>query len=171
MFLLTMTAAAAMAVDLQDCKVEDAVYQQRGGSSITATFIPVNSGPLWPANLALKMHVGATGRSYWWLPWSGGSNGRQNLASTTDVTAAGWRPPAAEAAGARPLGDVGYFGMDASYNILGEMPRRGGLAPAHFHVPDLRSALWNRTPPDRRDAESGQFFDLVSCGNTGAKAR
>lgn len=162
MVLLAMAAAAAMAMDLQTCKVEDAVYRQRG-SSISATFIPVNSGPDWPASLALKMHVGDSGRSYWWLPFSGGSNGRQHLASTTDVTAPGWRPPSGEDGRARPLGDVGYVAMDASYNITGAPLQRGGLAPAHFHIPDLRSALWYRTPPDRRDGESGQFFDLVSC--------
>lgn len=155
--------AAAMAAQLDSCKVEDAVYQQRQAPSITARFIPVEPSAEWPSGLAMKMHFGDSGRTYWWLPWNGGSNGRQNLASTTDVTAPGWKAPHPEDQRGRPLGDVGYMGMDAAYNILAVGLRRGGQAPAHFLVPDLRAALWYRTDPSRRDADSGQLFDLVAC--------
>jgi hypothetical protein len=160
MFVVMM---AAMAANLESCKVEDAVYQQRSAPSITASFRQVESSSEWPSGVALKMHFGESGRTYWWLPWNGGSNGKQNLASTTDVTAVGWKLPGVEDVKGRPLGDVSYMGMDAKYNIIHAVPKRGELAPAHFHVPDLSQALWYRTPPDKRDANSGQFFDLVSC--------
>jgi hypothetical protein len=165
---MILLAMAAMAVELQQCKVEDAVYRQRG-SAITAEFLAVDTGPEWPANLALKLHVGDSGRDYWWLPWNGGSNGTPHLASTTAVTAPGWQPPRVEAR--RPLGDVGYIGMDEAYNVLDGAPRKSAQAPAHFHIPDLRNALWYSTPPDKRDASSGQFFDLVGCKGGPAKAR
>ena len=161
---------AAMAANPGTCKVEDAVYQQRSATSISARFVPVDPSADWPSGLAMKMHFGDSGRSYWWLPWNGGSNGRQHLASTTDVTAPGWKAPSPENGSQRPLGDVGYIGMDASYNVIKAVPRRGEIAPAHFHVPDLREALWYRTPPDRRDADTGQFFDLVDCTSGKANA-
>lgn len=169
MFVVMM---AAMAANLGSCKVEDAVYQQRSAPSITAAFMAVESTPEWPSGVALKMHFGATGRTYWWLPWNGGTNGQQNLASTTDVTAAGWKVPFLADGGPRPLGDVSFLGMDAQYNVLNAAPRRGELAPAHFLIPDLRQALWYRTPPNERDGDARQFFDLVSCsGSAKEKAR
>jgi hypothetical protein len=87
------------------CKIENARYQQRFTPSITARFRDVESGTEWPSKVALLIHTGNTNRSYWWLPWAGGSDGQQNLASTTDVIAPGWRPPASDG-GPRPLGDV-----------------------------------------------------------------
>jgi hypothetical protein len=53
--------------------------------------------------------------------------------------------------------------MNAAYDILGDLPRREGPAPAHFFIPNLREALWYRTPADKRDSDVHQFFDLVSC--------
>lgn len=169
MLELVMVAAAA---SLGSCKVEDAVYQQRSAPSISARFLTVASGPDWPSGLVLQMHFGKSGRTYWWLPWNGGTNGQQNLASTTDVTAPGWKPPHPEDGRARPLGDVSYIGMDAQYNVMQAVPRRGDLAPAHFLVPDLSQALWYRTPPDARDRDARQFFDLASCSDkAGEEAR
>lgn len=163
MFVVVM---AAMAANLGSCKVENAVYQQRSSApSITASFMAVASAPEWPSGVALRIHFGNTGRTYWWLPWNGGTNGQQNLASTTDVTAPDWKLPSVEA-GPRPLGDVSYLGMDAQYNVLQSVPKRGEPAPAHFLIPDLRSALWYRTAPDQRDGDARQFFDLVGCNGS-----
>lgn len=144
------------------CKIENARYQQRFAPSITARFQDVKTGTDWPSNIALLIHFKSTNRNYWWLPWAGGSDEKQNLASTTDVTAAGWRPPSPDG-GPRPLGDVDYMAMNAAYDVLVDMPQRGGPAPAHFFIHDLREALWYRTPSDQRDADARQFFDLVSC--------
>ena len=144
------------------CKIENARYQQRFAPSITARFQDVESGRDWPSKVALLIHIDSTNHSYWWLPWAGGSDGEQNLASTTDVTAPGWHPPSLDD-GPRPLGNVNYMAMNAAYDVLGSMPQRGGPAPAHFFIHDLREALWYRTPSDERDGDSHQFFDLVSC--------
>src|SRR3569833_1194366 len=92
------------------CRIEDARYQQRFAPAITARFQDVNSGRDWPAHVALLIHVGTTNRSYWWLPFNGGTNGEQNLASTTDVTAPGWTVPSPDDGRQRPLGDVSYLG-------------------------------------------------------------
>ena len=146
------------------CKIENARYQQRFAPSITAKFRDVESGPDWPSKVALLIHIGKTNRSYWWLPWAGGTNGEQNLASTTDVTATGWKPPSPDG-GPRPFGDVNYLAMNAAYDVLSVMPQRGGPAPAHFFIHDLGEALWYRTPPDKRDSNAHQFFDLVSCSS------
>jgi len=157
---LMMVAAVA---SLATCKVENAVYAQRTAPGLTARFVAADTGPFWPSGLALRMHVEATDRTYWWLPWNGGSGGQNHLASTSDVTAPDWAAPGPDDAGQRPLGDVRYIGVDASYRLLPAVPRRGEVAPAHFLIPDLREALWYRTPPDARDSEAGQFFDLVAC--------
>ncbi len=50
-------------------------------------------GPDWPSHVALGVHYEGSGATFWWLPWNGGSNGLQNIASTEDVTVKGWRPP------------------------------------------------------------------------------
>jgi len=156
-------AAVAAAAGGPACRIEDARYRQRFAPAITARFQDVNSGPDWPSHVALLIHVATTNHSYWWLPWAGGSNGEQNLASTTDVTAPGWTAPSADDGRQRPLGNVNYLAMNAAYDVLQDMPIRGGPAPAHFFIHDLREALWYRTPPDRRDGAARQFFDLVGC--------
>lgn len=121
---------------------------------------PGSARRTFPYNLACH----ATSPCGIW-PWNGGTNGQQNLASTTDVTAPDWKLPSVEA-GPRPLGDVSYLGMDAQYNVLQSVPKRGEPAPAHFLIPDLRSALWYRTAPDQRDGDARQFFDLVGCNGS-----
>lgn len=164
MFLSLITVLAA---GLGPCKVENAVYEQRSASSITAEFVAIDSGPDWPSNLAMKMYFGGSNRTYWWLPWNGGTSGQQHLASTWDVTSPTWQAPSPDPSSdimkQRPLGDVSYIGMDASYNVIQGVPRRGELAPAHFFIPDLREALWYRTASDARDSDARQLFDLVGC--------
>ena len=140
------------------CKVENAQYQQRTAPSITARFQDVDSGSDWPEHIALPINIGASNRDYWWLPWNGGSNGEQNLASTTDVIAPGWNAPSPDDGRQRPLGDVSFLRMDADYNVLASVPYRGGKAPAHFFIHDLGEGLWYRTPSDKRDASARQFF-------------
>lgn len=75
------------------CSAEHAHYALRHDPSVTAAFRAVPAYDDWPAGLALGLRIARTGKSYWWLPWNGGTDGRQNIASTTDVTAEGWRPP------------------------------------------------------------------------------
>ena len=145
------------------CTVENAHYRQRSAPSITARFQDVESGPDWPSRLALEMRFGDSGRSYWWLPMNGGSNGEPFLASTSDVTSPDWQAPSPDDRRDRPLGDVHFIATDASYQILSSAPAKGGPAPAHFLIPDLREARWSRTPPDKREGDARQFFDLTGC--------
>ncbi|MBV9549400.1 MAG: hypothetical protein JO256_06965 [Alphaproteobacteria bacterium] len=145
------------------CKIENARYQQRFAPDITARFQDVESGRDWPTKVALLIHIGKTNRNYWWLPYPGGSNGEQYLASTTDVMAPGWVAPSPDDGRQRPLGDVSYLGMNSKYDVLNDMPYKGRAAPAHFFIHDLGEALWYRTPSDKRDGNTRQFFDLVSC--------
>lgn len=146
------------------CTIEHAHYQLRTQPTVTADFLDKNTGPDWPSNLVMRLRIGATGRTYWWLPWNGGTNGQQNLASTTDASAPRWRPPNPDG-GPRPLGDVQFIATSAKYDLWDHVPVRGGPAPAHFLIPNLREALWYRTPSDARDGTVREFFDLVRCGD------
>ena len=74
-------------VAASQCKIEDAHYALRTQPSVTADFQDRNTGPDWPANLVMRLHLEPSGRTYWWVPWNGGTNGQQNLASTTDASA------------------------------------------------------------------------------------
>jgi len=122
---------ALAAASLIQCPVERAHYALRHDPNVTAHFRTVDSGPGWPSGLALAVHHKDTGQTFWWLPWDGGTDGMQNVASTEDVTKRNWRPPDPDG-GPRPYGDRQYFGTDAAYNVLSNGLRRGTLAPAHM---------------------------------------
>jgi hypothetical protein len=159
--VLLLLAAFAPAPALS-CPIEDARYALRTQPSVTAEFRDAETGPDWPGGLVMRLHIGASGRTYWWVPWHSGSSDGEHLASTTDATAPGWRPPNPDD-GPRPVGDVDFIAVDEHYNLWNHVPVRGGPAPAHFLIPDLREALWYRTPGDARDGTARQFFDLVRC--------
>ena len=142
----------------------------RTAPEITARFQDVSTGRAadgiddWPSHLAFRIHLARSGRSYWFLPWPGGTDDLQHLASTTDVDAPGWRPPSPDG-GPRPLGDIDYIATDAQYRVIDGIPQRGGIAPAHILLPNLGDHLWHQSPiVEPRDAAPKQFFDLVSCG-------
>ena len=161
MFFVSLLALASAATST--CPIEKAHYALRSQPSVTAEFRDVPTDQDWPAGLAMRLHIGASGRTYWWVPWNGGTSGGEHLASTTDVTQPGWRPPSPDD-GPRPLGDVDFIATDAAYSLWNHVPVRGGPAPAHFLIPNLSQALWRGTPGDARDGTARQFFDLVSCG-------
>jgi hypothetical protein len=144
------------------CEIEHARYALRTMPAVTARFDPVPGDADWREGIALRIDFAATGRSYWWLPWNGGTDGRQHLASAPDPATPGWAPMAK-----RPLGDVDFLATGADYALLERVPRRGDIAPAHFLIPDLREAMWYRTPQDKREGTAKQFFDLVSCDRAG----
>lgn len=159
MFALAILALAASI----ECKVEDAQYALRHTPAITATFRPVDSGRDWPAKVALAVHFGETDRTYWWLPWNGGTDDRQNVASTTDVTLPDWKPPSPDG-GPRPLGDMEYIGTNAYYDVIDDIPRRGGIAPAHMLFTSLGDKTWHWSTA-QRDSAPKQFFDLIGCAS------
>src|SRR3712207_9425205 len=117
-----LTFAAAVAVE---CRAENAHYALRHDPAVSAYFRKVDSGPAWPSGLALAVHSRKSGRTSWWLPWNGGTDNLQNVASTTPVTAPGWRPPSPDG-GPRPYGDRQLLSMDAAYNIMRSEARRVG---------------------------------------------
>lgn len=156
--MLSLLALAAASTTI--CPVEGARYVLRGHSEITAIFRAVESGSEWPSRLALIIHSSRTGKTTWWVPWQGGTDGRTNIASTTDVTRKDWRPPDPDG-GPRPLGDRQLLTTDKFYNILKAVPRRGVPAPAHMLNPDAGSSR-DEVFPER------QFFDLVGCPKSGS---
>lgn len=154
--LILLAAAAALS-----CKVEAARYALRTAPQVTAEFHDVASGPDWPSGVAFAIHLGADGRTQWFLPWAGGTDGLQHLASTTEVTRPGWSPPSPDG-GPRPLGDLDYIATDAAYAVLDDIPRRGAAAPAHILLPELDDRL-RRDPSGPRTGAPTQFFDLTGC--------
>lgn len=154
--LLVLASAAS-----QPCTIEHAHYALRTQPSVTADFLDRNTGREWPSNLVMRLHIGATGRTYWWIPGNGGTNGQQNLASITDVMRPGWQPPDPDG-GRRPHGNADFILTDAHYNVWDHVPVRGGPAPAHFFISWLSDGLWHSST-DKRDSVARQFFDLVSC--------
>lgn len=155
--------ALLAAVGSLSCPVERAQYALRTAADYTASFVAVDGGQDWPSGVALKLHSDVTHKTYWFLPWNGGTDGRQHLASTTNVEAPDWKPPSPDG-GPRPLGDLDYFGLDASYAVLDHVPRLHETAPAHILLPTLGEALWYGDPADdHRERPVTQFFDLTSC--------
>ena len=137
------------------CPTQNAHYVLRHTPEISARFRPVDSGPNWPSNLAFEVYDHKLGKVSWWLPWLGGTDNLQNIASTTDVTVRGWQPPDPDG-GPRPQGNREYLGMDADYNVINDVPYRGKPAPVHILIPEAGSSH-DQTFPAK------QFFDLMSC--------
>ena len=151
-----MIGLLALAVaTVASCQVEHALYVLRHDPSVTASFRAVDSGPEWPSHVAIAVQHKELGKTFWWLPWNGGSNGLQNVASTEDVNAKGWRPPSPDG-GPRPYGDRQYIGTDAMYNLINHVPKRGEPAPAHMLFRDAAGSK------DNAFLDS-QFFDFVGC--------
>jgi len=147
------------------CPLEQARYVLRNAPGFTAAFRPVAVSADWPAGVALVVRSEASGRAYDFLPYQGNGVGVPgHLASTRDVTKANWTPPGPDDGKARPLGDLDYMVLDATYDVGSEPAlRRGAPAPAHLLIPDLQHALWYRTPPDARESAPTAFFDLADC--------
>lgn len=152
--LIAILAVGSLAL----CHIDHARYVLRRQPGITAEFRPIESGADWPSKIALVVRFAKSGRTYWFVPWSGGTDDLQHLASTTEVTADGWRPPSPDG-GPRPLGDVDYIAMTKTYDVIDAVPRRGGLAPAHLLLPNLG----DKTGHANHDAAPKRFFDLVGC--------
>ena len=158
--VLTLAAVTA------HCPIERAHYSLRTAPAITASFRDVAPDAQdWPAHLAFGVTDAKSGRTFWFLPWPGGTDDLQNLASTKDVTAPGWRPPSPDD-GPRPLGDLQLVITDAAYSVIDDIPRAGGVAPAHILVPELGDRLWHGVMNGDfvRVVAPKQFFDLVRCG-------
>lgn len=158
MMVLGLLALAAASV--APCPVERAHYVLRHHPEWTAYYRQVDSGSDWPSGLALAIQYHKSGETFWWLPWNGGTDSLQNVASTDDVIAKGWQPPNPDG-GPRPHGNRQYLGFDAAYDLIEQVPRRGDTAPVHMLFPDSAGA---------GDKAFGwkDFFDLVNCSAKGS---
>ena len=151
---------ALVASSVVQCPVERAHHVLRHHPDWTAYYRAVDSRPDWPSGLALAIHDRRSGETFWWLPWNGGTDGLQNVASTVEVTKKGWQLPSPDG-GPRPQGNRQYLGFDADYDLIDRVPNRGDRAPSHMLFPDSAGA---------GDKAFGwkDFFDLVSCSSKGS---
>jgi hypothetical protein len=138
------------------CPVERARYEMRARPSITARFHRVVKTEDWRTGLALEIRIGASGRTYWFLPWNGGTNGKTNVRWVQELNSILMEETALDS-------DLDFFSTDAAYVFHGVVPTAGDAAPAHLFLPDLGYALWYRTPGNRRDSAERSFFDLTDC--------
>jgi len=137
------------------CPREMTDYRMRGDPGVTARFYRVERTRNWTAGVALRVHVAATGRSFWFLPWQGGTDHRTNLAWVRE------RHSPIQYQGARR--DLEIFAADASYAFNPDVPRAGDTAPAHLFLPDLTDLAWHASTSERRDTIARSFFDAASC--------
>lgn len=154
-----MISILIAAVSVASCPVENARYELRGAPGVTARFHTVRRTPDWPTGLALRVRVAKSGRSYWFLPWQGGTNQKTNFAWVRESNSPIQFQPVRR--------DMEMFATDASYNLHTQVPKAHSLAPAHMLLPDLGNIAWYSTTDLHRDSLPRAFFDLVSCEASG----
>jgi hypothetical protein len=81
MFALALALAVASV-----CPVENAHYTLHHQHDVTLSFQPIAQSRDWPSGVAMAVHVASSGNTNYFLPWQGGSDGKENVAHTTDVT-------------------------------------------------------------------------------------
>ncbi len=151
MFAIALALAAAAV-----CLVENAHYSLRHTPGVTLSFVPVKTSRDWPSGIAMAEHLDASDHTNYFLPWQGGTDGRENVAYTTDVTKPDFRLPSPDGGPGR-LGDMEYIATDAGYEIIDHVPARGDPAPAHILISGLSNSTW------RPDSIVKAFFDLDGC--------
>jgi hypothetical protein len=154
-------SATALAVAAMMCLVDDAHYTLRHAEGVTMSFLDMTVTQDWPLGLAAVIHFNESGRTYYFLPWNGGTNGQQNMAHTTDVTKPDYTLPSPDGGPGR-RGDIVYLATDANYDIINHAPNHGEPASAHILLPDLREVTWYGDV-DARDGAPKEFFDLDGC--------
>jgi hypothetical protein len=165
-----MLAAMLLAGSLSGatCNVEAARYRLRGVPHVTAQFRDTDTGPDWPAGVTFQIKLKTSGRSYWFIPWEGGTADLRHMASAENVLDKGWHPPDPDGAKGRPYADLDYVGTDAHYNVIGHIPHRGETAPTHILLLNLGDVLNHQA---HEEFLPQQFFDLVSCSKPQDRAR
>lgn len=150
-----MISILIAAVSIASCPVENARYELRGALGVTARFHAVQRMPDWPAGVALRVRVAKSGRSYWFLPWQGGTDQKTNLAWVRESNSPIQFQPVRR--------DMEMFATDASYNLQALVPKAHSLAPVHMLLPDLNNIAWYSTTDVHRDSLPRAFFDLARC--------
>jgi hypothetical protein len=151
MLLVALAVSAALG-----CPVERAHYALRHTPGVSLDVIETTASRDWPSGLAFVVRNRASGHALYFLPWNGGTDGRQNLAHTTDVTRPDFQLPSPDGGPGR-LGDMEFVAMDEAYDVRDAVPVRGEGAPAHILIPDLSSSGW------KEDSVVKAFFDFESC--------
>lgn len=150
-----MLLAALLATVTVACPTERAQYRLSSDASVTAEFFPVPRTADWAGGVALRVRFGKTGRSYWFVPWQGGTDGRTNMA---------WvRERGDPIAGQSVREGIEIVTTDADHRIHEAIPRATRPAPRHILLLGLRTLTWYRTPHDRRDDARRGFFDRTGC--------
>jgi hypothetical protein len=149
LFNLLLAASSAL------CPAENAEYRLHGSADVTARFYAVHKTPDWPGGLALRFHVARSGRSCWFLPWQGGTDGKTNLAWVRERDS----PIQFQGQGT----DIEFFAMDQSDNIASEIPKLGSAAPARLLIPGLGNLAWQSTADQNRDSIRRAFFHFAVC--------
>jgi len=150
-----MLSSLILAASLTSCPVTDAMYRVRNQPEVTGRFRAVPKSEGWPSGLAFQVHVRLSDRSYWFLPWQGGTDQRTNMAWVKEESS-----PLQFQDGRR---DLMIITTDENYTVLPEVPKFGDLAPSHILMPDLGPTVWYSTTAEIRDSIARAFFDLVSC--------
>ena len=156
--ILLLAAHFATAVS-EPCPIERARYRMRAESNVTAEFHPTKRNGDWPSGLSLAIHVSQTDRTYWWLPWNGGTDDMRHVRLT-------WNPAQEDGppGDLKPGIDQDFWTADADYTFLDAVPRAGDRAPAHLLMPMLgRTLYFGTVQTHRADNVPRSFFDLVSC--------
>ena len=151
MFALALALAVASV-----CPVENAHYTLHHQHDVTLSFQPIAKSRDWPSGVAMAMHVTSSGDTIYFLPWQGGTDDRENVTHTTDITRPDFQLPSPDGGPGR-LGDMEYIATDAGYEIINHIPVRGDPAPAHILLSGLGSTSW------RQDTVVKAFFDFDGC--------
>ena len=151
--MFAMALALAVATG---CPVEHAHYTLRHQYDVTLSFQPIAKSRDWPSGVAMAVHVMRSGDTNYFLPWQGGTDDKENVTHTTDITRPDFQLPSPDGGPGR-LGDMEYIATDASYEIVNHTPIRGDPAPAHILLLGLGDASWHQ------DAVVKAFFDFDGC--------
>ncbi len=153
MFVFALAVAVASV-----CPVENAHYTLHHQHDVTLSFQSITQSRDWPSGVALAVHMDSSGRTIYFLPWQGGTDDKESVTRTTDVTHPDFQLPSPDGDPGR-LGDMEYIATDASYEIIDHIPMRGDPAPAHILLSGLTDMSWHQD----RDSVAKAFFDFDGC--------
>ena len=153
--IAALLLAASATTAPTTCPIERASYALRDQPGFTAEFHPVATNRDWPLGIALAVHAAKTGRTFWFLPWNGGTDDRMHLR---------WVPVAGDRLDGKSVSpEQEFLALDRDDDFLSHVPAMGGAAPARFVLPEFARELWYATAIDERDVMTQAFFDLASC--------
>ena len=141
-----------------DCPLEKAHYVIRDEQGMTAGFRSGQAGA--EPDIFFFVRSESRNKTAWFLPYRASGPGiTTHLASTTDITAPGWRPD-----GPKSLGDLDYAVTDDDGRPVPDFWfHQGAKAPAHILIPRLQDVLLYGAPSDSHEGLSLAFLDFDTC--------